>query len=47
MYWLGLLGNVIQGRPTTVPVSMDDMIYHCRNVAAAVIAPVDGGYAVW
>ncbi|MEE4376729.1 MAG: 3-methyl-2-oxobutanoate hydroxymethyltransferase [Candidatus Competibacteraceae bacterium] len=27
------LGMVIQGRPTTIPVSLDEMIYHCRNVA--------------
>lgn len=27
------LGMVIQGRQTTVPVSIDDMIYHSRSVA--------------
>ncbi|MDE2089580.1 MAG: 3-methyl-2-oxobutanoate hydroxymethyltransferase [Gammaproteobacteria bacterium] len=27
------LGNVIQGRDTTLPVTMEDMIYHGRNVA--------------
>jgi 3-methyl-2-oxobutanoate hydroxymethyltransferase len=27
------LGMVVQGRPTTVPVSIDEMIYHSRNVA--------------
>jgi len=26
------LGMVIQGRETTVPVTVDDMIYHCRAV---------------
>lgn len=27
------LGNVIQGHATTVPVTVDDIIYHTRNVA--------------
>ena len=27
------LGMVIQGHDTTVPVRMEDMIYHCRSVA--------------
>jgi 3-methyl-2-oxobutanoate hydroxymethyltransferase len=27
------LGNVIQGHATTVPVSVDDIVYHTRNVA--------------
>jgi len=27
------LGMVIQGHDTTVPVTVDDIIYHCRNVA--------------
>jgi len=27
------LGMVIQGHDTTVPVSMDHMVYHCRQVA--------------
>jgi 3-methyl-2-oxobutanoate hydroxymethyltransferase len=27
------LGMVIQGHNTTVPVTVDDIIYHCRNVA--------------
>jgi len=27
------LGNVIQGHASTLPVSMDDMAYHCRAVA--------------
>ena len=27
------LGMVIQGHDTTVPVQMEDMIYHCRSVA--------------
>lgn len=30
------LGNVIQGRPTTLPVTLDDMIYHGEIVARAV-----------
>ena len=29
------LGMVIQGHDTTVPVHMNDMIYHCRSVARA------------
>lgn len=28
------LGNVIQGRSTTLPVTLDEMIYHTRAVAA-------------
>lgn len=28
------LGMVIQGHPTTIPVTMEDMIYHTRTVAA-------------
>lgn len=27
------LGNVVQGLDTTVPVTLDEMIYHCRCVA--------------
>ena len=27
------LGMVIQGHDTTVPVTVDDIIYHCRTVA--------------
>ena len=27
------LGMVIQGRPNTLPVTLDDVIYHCRAVA--------------
>ena len=30
------LGNVVQGRPTTLPVTMDDMAYHCGAVARGV-----------
>jgi len=30
------LGNVIQGHASTLPVSMDDMVYHCRAVARGV-----------
>lgn len=29
------LGMVVQGHDTTVPVTMDDMIYHAQNVARA------------
>jgi 3-methyl-2-oxobutanoate hydroxymethyltransferase len=28
------LGMVIQGHPTTIPVTVDDMIYHTRAVSA-------------
>ena len=27
------LGNVIQGLATTIPVSVDDIVYHCRAVS--------------
>lgn len=27
------LGMVLQGHPTTIPVTMDDMVYHCAAVA--------------
>ncbi len=33
------LGMVIQGHDTTVPVTMDDMVYHCRAVASALHRP--------
>lgn len=29
------LGNVIQGHDSTLPVTVDDMVYHTRNVARA------------
>ncbi len=29
------LGMVIQGHASTLPVTMDDMVYHCRSVARA------------
>jgi len=29
------LGTVVQGHPTTLPVTMDEMVYHCRMVARA------------
>ncbi len=29
------LGMVVQGHESTLPVTMDDMVYHCRNVARA------------
>ena len=32
------LGMVIQGHDTTVPVTLDDIIYHCRAVRAGCIA---------
>lgn len=34
------LGNVVQGHSTTVPVTMDDMVYHTRCVAAGLGAPL-------
>jgi 3-methyl-2-oxobutanoate hydroxymethyltransferase len=33
------LGMVIQGHDTTVPVTMDDVIYHCRAVARGLHRP--------
>jgi 3-methyl-2-oxobutanoate hydroxymethyltransferase len=33
------LGMVIQGHDTTVPVTVDDVIYHCRNVARGLRRP--------
>ena len=33
------LGMVIQGYDTTVPVTMDDMVYHCRAVARGLHRP--------
>jgi len=33
------LGMVIQGHETTVPVTMDDMVYHSRAVARALFRP--------
>ena len=30
------LGMVIQGHDTTVPVTVDDIVYHCRSVARGV-----------
>jgi len=33
------LGMVIQGHETTVPVTMDDMVYHCRAVARGLGRP--------
>ena len=29
------LGTVVQGHPTTLPVTMDEMVYHCRLVSRA------------
>lgn len=34
------LGMVIQGHDTTVPVTMDDMVYHCRAVSRGLHRPV-------
>jgi 3-methyl-2-oxobutanoate hydroxymethyltransferase len=34
------LGMVIQGRDTTVPVTMDDMVYHCKAVARGLQRPL-------
>lgn len=34
------LGMVIQGHDTTVPVTMDDMVYHCRAVARGLHRPM-------
>jgi 3-methyl-2-oxobutanoate hydroxymethyltransferase len=37
------LGMVIQGHPTTLPVSVEEMLYHCRNVVrGAGTTPVIG-----
>jgi 3-methyl-2-oxobutanoate hydroxymethyltransferase len=33
------LGMVIQGHSTTVPVTMDDVVYHCRAVSRALHRP--------
>jgi len=33
------LGMVIQGHDTTVPVTLDDIIYHCRAVAKGLYRP--------
>ncbi|MEJ2106691.1 MAG: 3-methyl-2-oxobutanoate hydroxymethyltransferase [Acidiferrobacteraceae bacterium] len=30
------LGNVVQGQTSTVPVTLDDMVYHCRCVARGI-----------
>jgi 3-methyl-2-oxobutanoate hydroxymethyltransferase len=34
------LGMVIQGHDTTVPVTMDDMVYHCKAVARGLQRPL-------
>lgn len=34
------LGMVIQGHDTTVPVTMDDIVYHCRAVSRALHRPL-------
>jgi 3-methyl-2-oxobutanoate hydroxymethyltransferase len=33
------LGMVVQGHDTTVPVTMDDMVYHCRAVSRGLHRP--------
>jgi len=33
------LGMVIQGHDTTVPVTLDDVIYHCRAVSKGLVRP--------
>ena len=33
------LGMVLQGHDTTVPVTMDDIVYHCRSVARGLHRP--------
>src|SRR5678815_764039 len=33
------LGMVVQGHDTTVPVTMDDIVYHCRAVARGLHRP--------
>ena len=33
------LGMVVQGHDTTLPVTMDHMVYHCAAVAAARVIP--------
>jgi 3-methyl-2-oxobutanoate hydroxymethyltransferase len=33
------LGMVIQGHDTTVPVTMNDVVYHCRAVARGLYRP--------
>ena len=41
------LGMVIQGHDTTVPVTLEHIIYHCRAVAKGLYPPVpDGRHAV-
>jgi len=34
------LGNVIQGHETTLPVSLDDVVYHCRCVSRGLSGPL-------
>ena len=34
------LGMVVQGRKTTIPVTLDDMVYHCRAVTRGVQTPL-------
>ena len=40
------LGMVVQGLDSTLPVTLDEMVYHCRAVARGVRAGKDGGRAM-
>ena len=40
------LGMVVQGLDSTLPVTLDEMVYHCRAVARGVRAGKDGGRAL-
>ena len=40
------LGMVVQGLDSTLPVTLDEMIYHCRAVARGVRAGQGGGHAL-
>ena len=37
------LGMVIQGHPTTVPVTVDDVVYHCKAAARGLTRSCVGG----
>jgi 3-methyl-2-oxobutanoate hydroxymethyltransferase len=40
------LGMVIQGHDTTVPVTLDHIIYHCKAVSKGLYRRSDGRHAV-
>ena len=40
------LGMVVQGLDSTLPVTLDEMVYHCRAVARGVREGTDGGRAM-